>query len=142
MKMDGVKIREAQMGQDDSSYLTPFIEDPKAMELMCLRACHHTEDIDQTDRLKFNKPCGYIFQLARFVHASSLANEGNCTFAATSGLRVMDVNRGPSCQGMTSNSKVNKSHSDKPLGTICTIAVWSDSMSLYSLRNLFPVVCG
>jgi hypothetical protein len=54
MNMAGVKAREAQM-EEDFSWLTIRIEDPKAMAVVCLRACRHSTDIDQTNRLKFNK---------------------------------------------------------------------------------------
>jgi hypothetical protein len=59
---------------------------------VCLRACRHREDIDRNDRLEVDKFSGYMEQLALFVRTSHLTNEGNYTFAATSGSQIMDVN--------------------------------------------------
>jgi hypothetical protein len=42
--------------------------------------------------LEFDGFSGYIEQLALFALTSNLANEGNCTFAATSESRIMDMN--------------------------------------------------
>jgi hypothetical protein len=92
MNMAGMKIRKIQMDQQDSSWFTARIEDPKVVADVCLRACRHSEDIDRNDRLEFDEFSGYIKQLALFVCTSNLANEGNCTFAATSGRRILDMN--------------------------------------------------
>jgi hypothetical protein len=85
MNMPGVKIRKAQMDQQDSSWFTDHIEDPKAVADVCLRACRHSDDIDRNDRLEFDEFFDYIEQLTLFVRTSNLVNEGNCAFAATSG---------------------------------------------------------
>jgi hypothetical protein len=74
------------------SWLRIVIEDPKAMAVVCLRACRHSTDIDQTDRLKVNEFSEYMDQLAGFVRTSNLANEGPHTFTATSWSRIMDMN--------------------------------------------------
>jgi hypothetical protein len=92
--MAGVKEREAQMNQDDSSELTTRIEDPQAM----VGACYHSADIDPTGILKFNIFSEYIDQSAAFVRRSNLANEGSCTFTGTSRSRIIDIN-------MTHNAK-------------------------------------
>jgi hypothetical protein len=92
MNMAGVKVREAQMEEEDLSWLRIRIEDPKAMAVVCLRACRHSTDIDQTNRLKFNEFSGYIDEMAGFVRISNPANEGTHTFAATSGSRILNMN--------------------------------------------------
>jgi hypothetical protein len=89
--MADVKLREIQMDQDDSSWLTTRIEDPNAMATVCLRACRHSADIDHPNELKFNKFSRYIHQLVGFVSTSNLANKGNHTFAVTFGSRIMYV---------------------------------------------------
>jgi hypothetical protein len=91
MNMAGVKIRKAQMDKQQSSWFTARIKNPNAVADVCLRACRHSEDIYRNDRLEFDEFSGYIEQLALFVRTSNLANEGNCTFAATSGSRIMDM---------------------------------------------------
>jgi hypothetical protein len=53
--MTGVKIKEAQRDQEDSSRLATRIEDQMAIARVCLRACGHSDGIDQTDILKFNE---------------------------------------------------------------------------------------
>jgi hypothetical protein len=92
MNMASVKVREAQMGDENLAWLKSRIEDPKAITVMCLRACRHSRDIDQTNRLKFNQFSEYIDQLAVFDRMSHLANEGSYAFAATSGSPLMDMN--------------------------------------------------
>jgi hypothetical protein len=42
--------------------------------------------------LEFDEFSGDIEQLVLFVRKSNLANEENCTFAVTSGPRMMDMN--------------------------------------------------
>jgi hypothetical protein len=79
------------MGQQDFSWFAVGIEDPRAAEDVCLRAYRHSEGIDQNNRLEFGEFSGYIEQLALFVRTSNLANDGNCTFAATSGSQIMDM---------------------------------------------------
>jgi hypothetical protein len=76
MNMTGVKAREAQMEEEDLSWLKNRIEDPKAMVVVCLRACHYRRDIDQTNILKFNEFSEYMDQLRGFVRTSNLENEG------------------------------------------------------------------
>jgi hypothetical protein len=39
-----VKIRKGEIHQQDSSWFTARIEDPKAVADVCLRACRHGED--------------------------------------------------------------------------------------------------
>jgi hypothetical protein len=92
MNVAGVKIREAQMDQEDSSWWKAHVEDPRAMAMVYLRAIRHSEDTHDTDRLKSNEFSGYMDQLPRFVRTSRLVNKGNCTFATTSGSRIMDLN--------------------------------------------------
>jgi hypothetical protein len=45
MNIARVKLRESQMDQEDSSWLTTSIEDPNAMEIVCLRACCQSVDM-------------------------------------------------------------------------------------------------
>jgi hypothetical protein len=92
MNMAGVKIRKAQMDQHNSSWFIARIESPKAVAEVYLRACHHSKDIDQNDRLEFGQFSGYIKQLALSVRTSNLANEANCIFAATARSRIMGMN--------------------------------------------------
>jgi hypothetical protein len=98
MNMTGMKIKEIQIYQQEALWLKTGIEYPKILEVVCPRACCHSEDINQTDRLRINDSSGYIDQLARFVRTSNLANEVNCTFAVTSGSRIMDMNRADSAK--------------------------------------------
>jgi DUF4097 and DUF4098 domain-containing protein YvlB len=92
MNMASVKIGKAQMDQQDSSEFTARSNDLKAVEDVCSRAYHHSEDIERNNRLKFDEFSGYIKQLALFIRTNNLAKERNCTFAATSGSRIMDMN--------------------------------------------------
>jgi hypothetical protein len=54
INMAGVKLREAQVDQKESSWLTTRIEDPNTMAIASLRACCQSADINQTSELKFN----------------------------------------------------------------------------------------
>jgi hypothetical protein len=92
MTIAGVKIRKTQMDQQDSSWFTAGIEGPKAVADMRLRACRHRQDTDRNDRLEFDEFSSYIEQRALFIHTSNLANEGNYTFAASSGSRIINMN--------------------------------------------------
>jgi hypothetical protein len=76
MNMAGVKIRKAQMDEHDSSWFTAHIEDPKAVADMCLRACHHSEDIDRNNKLEFDELSGHLEQLAVIVGTSNLRKKG------------------------------------------------------------------
>jgi hypothetical protein len=60
MNMAGVKVREAQMEEEDLSSLKIRIEDPNVMTVVCLRACRHRTDIDPTNQLKFNEFSEYL----------------------------------------------------------------------------------
>jgi hypothetical protein len=52
-KRASVRIREAQMDQEDCSWLTIRIEDPKAVAVAFLRAYRHSDDINQPNGSKF-----------------------------------------------------------------------------------------
>jgi hypothetical protein len=91
MNMSGLKIRDAQMDQHNSSWFTASTEDSKALADVYLRGCRHREDIDRNDRLELDEFSAYIEQLTLFARTRNLANEENCTFAATSGSRIIDI---------------------------------------------------
>jgi hypothetical protein len=102
MNMAGGKVMEAQTGEEDLSWLKIRIEDPKAMVVVCLRACRHSMDTDQTNQLKFNEFSEYIDQLAGLVCTSNLANEERHTFAMTCGLPITDMNMAHSAKAQWS----------------------------------------
>jgi hypothetical protein len=56
------------MDQENSSWLTTRIENPKMIAVLCLGAYCHSVEIDQVDALKFNKFSEYIDGLAVRSH--------------------------------------------------------------------------
>jgi hypothetical protein len=108
MNMAGVKRREAQTGKKDLPWLKIRIEDPKAMAVVCLRACSPSTDIDQTN----------IDQLAGFARTSNVAKEGTCTFTATTMSRKMDMNMADSAKAQFSTTKQTKVILMNRFGTI------------------------
>jgi hypothetical protein len=105
MNMAGVKVGETQMEEEDLSWLKSPVENPKETVVVRLRACRHSTEINQANRLKFNEFSEYIDQPARFVHTSNLPNQGSYTFAAASWLRIMDMNVAYSAKAQFPTSK-------------------------------------
>jgi hypothetical protein len=99
--MASAKVREAQMEDEGVSWLRILIEDPKVIAIVCLRACRHHTDMNQTTRLRFNVYSEYPNQLARFGRTSNLSNEGSHTFAAASASRIMFPRRQQSLRSRT-----------------------------------------
>jgi hypothetical protein len=54
MNMAGVKLRKAQIDQQDSPWLTTRIECPNEITMVCLRACCHSADIGQNNGNSMN----------------------------------------------------------------------------------------
>jgi hypothetical protein len=77
MDLADAKIREVRMDHEDFSSLATRIEGPKAVAVVFLRACRHSDDIDQPNRSKFSDFSGYMDQRAGFVRTTNLSNEGN-----------------------------------------------------------------